>query len=178
MTVLKNITGKRFGRLIAIRLLNERQGKGKRTAWKCRCDCGNLKIITLDHLTRGTKSCGCIHKEFCFKGDYYGGSSEPENLTGLIFGWLIAVRMTNLRMSGQAVWECECRCGNTVTVASHNLKTQHIRSCGCRSIISAKLRNTPLQPDNIPLNLVDLMVAQSRLKKELIYAEKQKRQND
>lgn len=33
---------------------------GKRTAWTCRCDCGNECVVKTDHLCQGyTKSCGC-----------------------------------------------------------------------------------------------------------------------
>ena len=32
--------------------------------WKCRCDCGNEKIVPIDYLTKGvTRSCGCLAKE-------------------------------------------------------------------------------------------------------------------
>ena len=35
-----------------------------RTAWKCQCDCGTIKIIKTEELRSGdTKSCGCWNKE-------------------------------------------------------------------------------------------------------------------
>ena len=57
-----NLTGKRFGRLIVI----EQAGrtKSRSVLWKCKCDCGNEKIISADHLRKGsTKSCGCFMAE-------------------------------------------------------------------------------------------------------------------
>lgn len=56
-----NLTGQKFGRLTVI----ERAGKlyGTQSAWKCKCDCGNEKIIAGAHLTkkqRPTYSCGCF----------------------------------------------------------------------------------------------------------------------
>lgn len=57
-----DISGKRFGKLLAIRKV----GKGSRKTpqkWFCVCDCGNTKQITKGSLLRGiTKSCGCERK--------------------------------------------------------------------------------------------------------------------
>ena len=64
-----DITGQRFGKLIALRKVESRKGK---TYWLCQCDCGNQKEVQTSHLTLGqTKSCGCLNKgekpkeEFC-----------------------------------------------------------------------------------------------------------------
>ena len=60
MTV-KDITGKRFGRLVALRGVYI---KYKKTKWWCLCDCGEKKKILLDSLLRGkTTSCGCYRRE-------------------------------------------------------------------------------------------------------------------
>lgn len=40
---------------------SENRGTYSRAYWKCRCECGNIKIIRTDNLTRGkTRSCGCL----------------------------------------------------------------------------------------------------------------------
>lgn len=55
-----DITGQRFGRLVAI----SRAGAIDGTAlWLCKCDCGNEKKIRLTNLKQGTKSCGCLNVE-------------------------------------------------------------------------------------------------------------------
>lgn len=57
-----DITGERFGRLIAIR----RAGKDKRNnaLWLCRCDCGNDVIRATSELRkRNNHSCGCLATE-------------------------------------------------------------------------------------------------------------------
>lgn len=57
----KNLIGKRFGRLSVI---SESENKNGRTAWLCKCDCGNYKVICSKVLINGqTKSCGCISRE-------------------------------------------------------------------------------------------------------------------
>lgn len=58
----KDITGQRFGHLVAIRLVEPYQSSsGKRyRQWLCQCDCGNQKIIFQTNLIEGKiKSCGC-----------------------------------------------------------------------------------------------------------------------
>ena len=61
----KDLTGLRFGELVAIEYLPLRNKNGKRISkWKCKCDCGNVKEVTATHLTQGeTTSCGCVHSK-------------------------------------------------------------------------------------------------------------------
>lgn len=54
-----DITGQRFGKLVAIKRVPSRN---YHTYWLCKCDCGNEKEIQTAHLTSGaTTSCGCEH---------------------------------------------------------------------------------------------------------------------
>lgn len=55
MPAFKDITGIRFGRLIAVTHL----GKSR---WRYRCDCGNVTEVS-NHNIRRTKSCGCLKRE-------------------------------------------------------------------------------------------------------------------
>ena len=62
MVKVKDLTGKRFGRLVVIELAGK-SANGK-YQWKCKCDCGNYIIVKGNSLTTGhTKSCGCLEKE-------------------------------------------------------------------------------------------------------------------
>ena len=58
-----DITGKRFGKLVAV---NRSEEKTKSGAWKwnCVCDCGNNAIVGIGRLNtkHPTKSCGCLAK--------------------------------------------------------------------------------------------------------------------
>ena len=61
-----DITGKRFGKLVAISKAPSKNGK---TYWLCQCDCGNQKEIQTNHLTSGaTQSCGCLNDSINHKG--------------------------------------------------------------------------------------------------------------
>lgn len=56
----KNITGKRFGRLLVISFVEMR---GRSVRWLCRCDCGTERTFDGGSLRLGrAASCGCSHK--------------------------------------------------------------------------------------------------------------------
>ena len=55
--VFQDITGYRFGKLVAL----EYEIKNQKAYWKCQCDCGNITIVAGSNLKNGhTQSCGCI----------------------------------------------------------------------------------------------------------------------
>lgn len=57
-------TGKRFGKLVALKHEIRLTKHGKAAFWYCRCDCGTEKWISANNLTRGnTTSCGCKWNE-------------------------------------------------------------------------------------------------------------------
>ena len=58
----KDISGQRFGRLVA----KEYIGKNKHrfALWSCACDCGEMMVTTGYSLRKGgTRSCGCLKSE-------------------------------------------------------------------------------------------------------------------
>lgn len=61
MRTFTNLSGRRFGRLVAL----ERDGGAiGRVRWICRCDCGAVKSVANNKLlTENTKSCGCLSRE-------------------------------------------------------------------------------------------------------------------
>jgi len=68
----ENVIGKKYGRLIVIR---ELQDRGYARVVFCYCDCGNEKEIYLTNLRSGrTTSCGCRHKEKVRKSSFVHGS--------------------------------------------------------------------------------------------------------
>src|SRR4249920_3506499 len=57
-----DITGQRFGRLVAIE--DAGRTKRKEVLWLCRCDCGAEKIVSASHLRQGNiRSCKCLTRE-------------------------------------------------------------------------------------------------------------------
>lgn len=57
-----DITNQRYGRLVAIRVTDQRDGAGSQR-WLFKCDCGNEKILSINPVRQGrVKSCGCLSK--------------------------------------------------------------------------------------------------------------------
>ncbi len=76
MAVGEDITGKRFGRLVALsKAASYRAPNGKRmsnTMWNCVCDCGTEKTIRTRDLKAGNVvSCGCHKRELRTKHGHY-----------------------------------------------------------------------------------------------------------
>lgn len=63
----KDITGKKFGRLTAIKFDHVKRDKTSgrpRHYWLFRCDCGKVAVLKKENVMVGhTQSCGCYHKE-------------------------------------------------------------------------------------------------------------------
>lgn len=61
MPAFKDLTDRRFGRLVAV---SRAPNIGEVVCWRCACDCGTQKIIRAQSLLAGaTTSCGCILAE-------------------------------------------------------------------------------------------------------------------
>lgn len=109
---IKDLTGKRFGRLVVLGLDHSK----RRSYWKCRCDCGNEIVACADVLSGGLRrSCGCL---------------KIHDLTGQKFGKLTVKSFSEVK-DQVAIWECVCECGNAVKVQGGSLVTGGTRSCGC-----------------------------------------------
>lgn len=57
--IMKNMYGKRFGKLIVLDDPPFKKNNSNGLYWKCKCDCGNLTEVQGSNLLRGQKSCGC-----------------------------------------------------------------------------------------------------------------------
>jgi hypothetical protein len=76
MSVAKDLAGKKFGRLTAIKYVFS---KNKNRYWLCKCVCGNEKIArTADLIAGKTKSCGCLQFEASQKS---GLNSKKHGMT-------------------------------------------------------------------------------------------------
>lgn len=73
-----NLTGQRFGRLVALECVGSNQCGN--TMWRCLCDCGNLVIVNSQKLKRGNvKSCGCYNKDLITKRNRERADNRPKN---------------------------------------------------------------------------------------------------
>jgi hypothetical protein len=66
---MKDLTGKRFGKLVVTGFCEKRGGKSY--YWNCVCDCGKKITVRSDNLTNGySKSCGCASSRNKKHGKY------------------------------------------------------------------------------------------------------------
>lgn len=66
MRKLIDLSGRRFGKWQVIKRADTYISKRGKTSvrWLCRCDCGNERVVTGDHLRAGQSlSCGCMRIE-------------------------------------------------------------------------------------------------------------------
>ena len=111
---INDLTGREFGRLTVIEQAGKNNG---RIMWRCRCQCGNEKIVPGNDLTKGRiQSCGCL--------------KEPRDLTGREFGRLTVIEQAE-KNNGRIMWRCRCQCGNEKIAPGSDLQRGRIKSCGC-----------------------------------------------
>ena len=79
MGSFKDLTGQRFGRLVALSCERRPSGKDGRSRihWLCECDCGNGTEVDSGNLNfaNHTRSCGCLTKETAIKSNTSHGLS-------------------------------------------------------------------------------------------------------
>lgn len=135
---MKDITGVRFGHLVALyRVHNSPSG---RVQWMCHCDCGKTTIkTTMDLCSGDTTSCGCQHYKH-----------QPRiDLTGQRFGRLVVQEYIN-----DGRWLCRCDCGQTCSVRSWSLRNGRTKSCGCLARDTSRVSHTKHDGSRDPLYAV------------------------
>lgn len=122
MPAFKDLTGQRFGRLVA----SERTERAGRVAWVCTCDCGETKIVASNKLINGwTQSCGCLRIETA-------SARSLIDLTGRRFGRLVVVGRAPSGPRRSVKWFCDCDCGTTGHLSwSNSLLLGSATGCGC-----------------------------------------------
>ena len=113
-------TGIRYGKLIALEATEKRQGGS--VVWRCRCDCGNVVLVSAKNLASGkVSSCGCLRRKMM--------AERAPDLRGRRFGKLTALEPVEERRGGGVVWRCRCDCGIELLVRSSHLASGEKKSC-------------------------------------------------
>jgi hypothetical protein len=75
MGKIKDLTGQRFGRLVAIRPTERRQSKC--IVWEFQCDCGNRTFKGVNNVMFGNSvGCGCVQRESIRARSFIHGKSH------------------------------------------------------------------------------------------------------
>ncbi len=109
-----DLTGQRFGRLIALEYISEEGRDWKTPKWKCQCDCGNIVYVRPYSLISGnSKSCGCSRKGKSYPKMYEGEYTDSHR-PRLYWTWLNMIRRCEnpkspdyYRYGGRGVSVCE-----------------------------------------------------------------------
>lgn len=140
-----DITGQRFGKLVALYKTTSQIGKNgiTKTRWHCKCDCGNECDVLTECLRQGdTTSCGCKMIEYRERAD---------NLIGQKFGKLLVLEkdINFSKEQKKTYWKCLCDCGNIKTVYHTCLTSGDTSSCGCLKSKGENSIETILKENNI-----------------------------
>jgi hypothetical protein len=134
--IRQDVTGQKFGRLVALRAFTEKRKDQVRTKWICRCECGNETTVESSNLKKGgTRSCGCLGRVFW--PERPDDNRNIIDLVGQHFGKLQVIQQTQ---SNPVKWLCRCECGNEITVRGKELRAGGTRSCGCLRNENARKR--------------------------------------
>lgn len=124
-----DLTGVRFGRLLACYPVGIVSQKGMH--WACICDCGGRHLASSGALRSGsTISCGCYRRENGVERGKISSARRFIDLTGRRIGRL-HVDDIAYRRNGKTYWRCECDCGRSRIINGDSLRNEHTRSCGC-----------------------------------------------
>lgn len=123
----KNIAQYRSGKLTALFRVKIKNDTTKNTWWLCKCDCGNLLVVRGVYITKEkSKSCGCTWIDSGRKNSGY------VDLSGQQFGSLrVLSRAPGPKWTKKAYYKCLCSCGNECIAQGCELKSGHVRTCGC-----------------------------------------------
>lgn len=134
-----DLTGQRFGRLVAIEDVGSIRGF---RAWKLKCDCGELVIRTSAAVRHGkVSSCGCLRSEVT-------SQRMTVDRLGKRFGRLLVVERVGVNKHGRVAWKCICDCGREVVISGDRLG-KGTRSCGClqREVAASIQKAKALPPE-------------------------------
>lgn len=81
-----DVLGEQFGRL---KVVEKAKPFGRRSAWKCICECGNSTRVRTEHL-RGNRvnSCGCIRQETAAALKFDHGHARKGKTTAEFNSWI------------------------------------------------------------------------------------------
>lgn len=135
-----DVTGQRYGALVAIRPSELRHRNS--VNWLFKCDCGNEVIYPINSVRAGReKSCGCrINKK----------APKPRESTlkpGDQFGDLTVVKIVGKHTDGHFMSEVKCKCGEVFAIRDSLIRCGRItrcKKCSSEALKTHGMTDTPL----------------------------------
>ena len=126
--------GERFGRLVIVE--GTPPDRGKAWYYLCRCDCGNLKNVSVYNLLAGnTTSCGCFKSEVTSKRR----RSSLIPIGTVVNNWTVVGGDTVI--DSQCYVLVRCSCGTERTILKRTLLTGKSKSCGCGAGVTPNIKH-------------------------------------
>lgn len=122
--------GKKYGHMTV--LCRSDDTGDKKRKFTCRCDCGTVKDVRIDHLVDGdTLSCGChrieVGKRMVVENEC--AVSRPIPIGSKFGRWTVTGEQEP--QGKEKIIPCRCDCGAEKTVFRQSLTTGESKSCGC-----------------------------------------------
>lgn len=137
MAKSKDLTGQRFGTLVVVERANDvvSQIGRKYRAWRCKCDCGNEKVMLQEYLRQKKDSCSCGCQTAKSRKEKLSKPRKVHNPVGERYGRLTIVEELPRTKAKDGhmlrVMRCVCDCGNEKITKYVSLRNRHTQSCGC-----------------------------------------------
>lgn len=112
--------GERFGRLVVVeRLATTRPNRA--ALWRCRCDCGNERVLDTNRLRKPVRSSEHYCSMMC---PLYAGAKQTRAQVhvGERFGRLTVMQRVERPRQDVAWWLCRCDCGNERVQYTYQLR--------------------------------------------------------
>lgn len=93
----------------------------------------------LGYTTKHRQEYANKHKVICNK---CAGIKRRSNMVGKKYNRLIVIKESDRSLTDKIRWLCKCDCGNYTIVQGSNLRSGHVKSCGCLSKESTAIRST------------------------------------
>ena len=129
-----NVTGQRFGFLVAIQRVGSTSSGG--ATWRFRCDCGEEATKPLKSVSKPRNpdrdfnpSCGCRRYDHFRKE----ATARCEDITGQCYGKLTALGPQ------EGKWLFKCECGQQRLYSYSAVTNGNIKSCGCAQYSSQRV---------------------------------------
>lgn len=139
----KDLTGQRFGSLVAEEPVGVKHKIG--VVWRCKCDCGNYRdVVATQLLQNQSKVRACLQCAKKKTTSYLIPGNNFKDLTGKRFGMLTVLERDASK--NKTYWLCQCDCGSPPkSICGSHLTSGKITSCGCtkRERMSSKLKQPP-----------------------------------
>lgn len=142
-----DLTGKQYPYYKVLDRNIEKSKFGTNVWWNCQCQCGKIFTATTTDINKQkVKSCGCMKSKLL-------SEAHLQDLTGKTFGELYVLKRNKEAQKGghkkQTMYDCQCSCGNIITVERGKLVSRGQSSCGCKNSIGELHINKLLSQNKI-----------------------------